>query len=144
MTPRALGVQAVAHHGIAVTDLQQTVALYTEALGYTLQGYEEVPEQQVRVAMLELAGHHVELLSSLSAEGPIGRFLAKRGAGLHHVALWVDNVEQALRRAEAQGLRLIDAHPRHGAGHCLVAFLHPEAGAGVLYELCQPDPSHHV
>lgn len=143
MTPRAIGVRSVAHHGIAVTDLPEAVALYTQVLGYTLVDYEEVSAQQVRVAMLQLAGQHVELLSSLTPDGPIGRFLAKRGAGLHHVALWVEDVEQALRLAEAQGMRLIDAHPRPGAGHCLVAFLHPQAGAGVLYELCQPDPARH-
>jgi len=132
----------VDHIGIAVRDLDEGIALYRDLLGLELERTEEVPQENVRVAFLKLdrAGGpgHLELLAPLSEEGAIARFLAKRGPGLHHIAVAARDVGAVLDRCRAAGLELLDETPRRGAGGKAVAFLHPRAGGGVLIEVCGP------
>jgi methylmalonyl-CoA/ethylmalonyl-CoA epimerase len=106
-------------------------------LGLSVLHTEEVAEQGVRVKMLPIGETQIELLEPLSPDSPIAKFLDKRGPGIHHIAIRVDDIEQALAQFKAQGARLIDESPRMGAGGCLVAFIHPSSGNGVLLELVQ-------
>lgn len=129
----------LAHIGVAVKDLEQALVFYRDALGLPLEGVEEVPTEKVKAAFLALRDGHIELLESTDPEGPIGRFIAKRGEGIHHVALAVPDVQLALDRLKAAGLRLIDEAPRVGAGGKQVAFIHPSATGGVLVELCESE-----
>lgn len=130
----------VDHIGIAVADLDEAIALYGGLLGLELERIEEVPQENVKVAFLKLdrtgALGHVELLAPLSDEGNIAAFIARRGPGLHHIAIAADDIEQVLARCRAAGLRLLDETPRCGAGGKQVAFLHPKSGGGVLIEVC--------
>ena len=126
------------HVGVAVPSLAEALPFYRDVLGMTPHGAEEVPEQGVRVAFLRAGASHIELLEPLTPESTVGKFLARRGAGLHHVALAVPDVAAALADLAARGVELIDRRPRHGAGNKLIAFLHPRATGGVLVELCQP------
>ncbi|HVG31885.1 MAG TPA: methylmalonyl-CoA epimerase, partial [Pyrinomonadaceae bacterium] len=105
--------------------------------GLELQDVEEVAEQGVRVAMLPIGETRVELLEPTSEASPIAKFLEKRGAGIHHIAVRVDDIRATLARLKEQGLRLIDEVPRRGAGGCLVAFIHPSSANGVLLELVE-------
>jgi methylmalonyl-CoA/ethylmalonyl-CoA epimerase len=124
------------HLGIAVDNLAESVAAW-EAIGLRPAGTEEVAEQKVRVAMFPCGESRVELLESTDPEGPIGRFIAKRGPGIHHVAFRVDDIRETLAGLKARGVRLIDEEPREGADGMLIAFVHPSA-TGVLVEVCQP------
>ena len=124
------------HLGIAVENLEESIAAYT-ALGLELEGTEEVPEQKVSVAMFPCAESRIELLQSTDPEGPIGRFIAKRGPGIHHVAFRVDDIELTLERLASNGVRLIDEKPRTGAGGAKIAFVHPSATGGMLVEICE-------
>ncbi len=130
----------VDHVGIAVRDLDEALGLWRDLLGLELERVEEVPAEHVRVAFLKLDRQggrgHIELLAPLGEEGAIARFLAKRGPGLHHVAVAADHVETVLERCRAVGLQLLDAAPRPGAGGKSIAFLHPRTGGGVLLEIC--------
>ena len=130
------------HVGVAVDDLDAAIALHEQAFGLALAHREVVEEQGVEAVLLDVGENHVELLAPLSAETPVGRFLAKRGPGLHHVAYQVADVEAALRAARAAGLRLIDEAPRTGIRGSRVAFLHPAASGGVLTEIVQPAEAH--
>ncbi len=124
------------HIGIAVADLTQAARFYEE-LGLRVTGREELPGEGVRVAFLPLDEGRIELLESVDPEGPIGRFLARRGPGLHHVSLKVSDLEAALAALAAKGYDLIDRRPRRGAGGHKVAFVHPKATGGVLLELSE-------
>ena len=126
------------HIGVAVADLEAAIELHTGAYGMALVHRETVAEQGVEAALLDVGESHVELLSPLAEDTPVGRFLATRGPGLHHVAYQVADVEAALRAARAAGLRLIDEAPRTGIRGTQVAFLHPKSTGGVLTELVQP------
>lgn len=130
----------VDHIGIAVADLDEGLALYRDLLGLELERVEEVPQENVRVAFLKLdragALGHVELLAPMSDEGAIAGFIARRGAGLHHIAVAAENVPVMLDRCREAGLKLIDEVPRTGAGGKQIAFLHPKSGGGVLIEIC--------
>jgi len=106
-------------------------------LGLPIDSTEEVTDQGVRVAMLPIGESHIELLEPLSANSPVGKFLEKRGPGIHHVAVRVVDINAALTRLKESGARLIDETPRLGAGGCLVAFIHPSSSNGVLLELVQ-------
>lgn len=131
-------LQRVDHVGIAVEDLEQALAVFRDALGLERVEFDEVPEQGVRVAMLTLpGGGKVELVQPLGPETPVGRFLARRGPGLHHVAFEVADVRKAMEAAAARGLELVDREPRRGAGGSSVAFIHPRSAMGTLIELCQ-------
>jgi methylmalonyl-CoA/ethylmalonyl-CoA epimerase len=125
------------HIGIATERLEDATAVWQDALGLQLDSTEEVATQGVRVAMFSLGESHIELLEPLTSNSPVGKFLEKRGPGIHHIAVRVDDIREALASLKAKGLRLIDEVPRVGAGNCLVAFIHPAAANGVLLELVQ-------
>ncbi len=127
----------VDHIGIATPQLDEALALWQDALGLTLDHTEEVTDQGVRVAMLAIGETHIELLEPLSSGSPVGRFLEKRGPGIHHIAVSVSDIRATLAQLKEKGLRLIDEIPRVGAGGCLVAFVHPSSANGVLLELVQ-------
>jgi methylmalonyl-CoA epimerase len=130
------------HIGVAVEDLDATVELYSGLLGMPVEHRETVTEQGVEAVLLGVGGSHVELLSPLGPETPIGKFLAKRGPGIHHAAYRCEDVEKALELCKERGLRAIDSSPRRGIRGSLVAFLHPAAVGGVLTELVQPAAGH--
>jgi methylmalonyl-CoA/ethylmalonyl-CoA epimerase len=125
------------HIGIATERLEEASALWQDALGLELDSTEEIASQGVRVAMLTLGESHIELLEPLSDDSPVGKFLGKRGPGIHHIAVRVDDIRASLADLKTRGLRLIDEAPRLGAGGCLVAFVHPSSANGVLLELVQ-------
>lgn len=127
----------VDHIGIAVRDLEEALKFYTDILGLTCTGTEVVEEQKVKVAFLPCGDSELELLESTSPDGPIARFIEKNGEGIQHIALRVDNIEQALAELKEKGIRLIDEKPRYGAGGARIAFLHPKATNGVLLELSE-------
>lgn len=129
----------VDHIGIAVADLEAGKRLYGEIFGLDLVFEEEVPTERVRVAAFDGGGGmKLELLASTDPDGPIGRFVEKRGEGIHHVCYRVDDVAAVLKHLQAQGLRTLDDTPRPGAGGCQVAFIHPKSAGGVLVEISQP------
>lgn len=134
--------EAVDHVGVAVEDLDAAIELYSESLGMPLQHRETVAEQGVEAVLLGVGESHVELLLPLGEDTPIGRFIAKRGPGLHHTAYRCADVAAALERCRANGLRLIDEQPRRGIRDSQVAFLHPASTGGVLTELVQPAGAH--
>ena len=123
------------HIGVAVSDLDAAIELHTAAYGMELVHRETVESQGVEAVLLDVGENHVELLSPLGDDTPVGRFLAKRGPGLHHVAYRVDDVAGALDSLRAAGVRLIDEEPRTGIRGSQVAFVHPSASGGVLTEL---------
>ena len=125
------------HIGVAVKNLQDARVAWESGLGLSLGGIEEVPDQGVRVGFYPLAGPRLELVEPLAEDNSISRFLERRGEGLHHVALQVDDIAQVLRQARQAGLRLIDETPRAGAGGSKVAFVHPASLHGVLVELVE-------
>jgi methylmalonyl-CoA/ethylmalonyl-CoA epimerase len=128
----------VDHIGVAVEDLDAAIALLEEAYGMAVSHREVVTDQGVEAVLLDVGENHVELLRPLDAETPVGRFLSKRGPGLHHVAYQVADVEAALDALRDRGLQLIDETPRTGIRGSRVAFLHPAASGGVLTEIVQP------
>lgn len=125
------------HIGIAVADVQQALAFYCDALGLERHGIEEVAAQHVRAHFLRAGDVSLELLEATAPDSPVGRYLAKRGPGLHHITLRVPDIRQALARLASLGIRLIDPEPRAGAEGALVAFVHPSSAHGVLVELQQ-------
>lgn len=126
------------HVGIAVKNIAETAEFY-RALGLGQMYQEEVPSEKVRVAMFDLANSsRVELLEPTDSESPVGKFLDKRGPGLHHICLRVKDIRAAMARLKANGARLINEEPRPGAHNCLVAFVHPSSTGGVLLELSEP------
>jgi methylmalonyl-CoA/ethylmalonyl-CoA epimerase len=126
------------HIGVAVADLDAAIAVHRDTYGMPLVHRETIDEQGVDAALLDVGDSHVELLAPLGDDTPVGRFLAKRGPGLHHVAYRVDDVAAALEQLREAGVRLIDETPRTGIRGSQVAFLHPSASGGVLTELVQP------
>ena len=126
------------HIGIATRGIDDAAKFYRDVLGLEVVGTEEVAEQKVRVAMLAIGESRIELLEATSEDSPISRFLEKRGPGIHHIAVRVEDIRAALANLRAKGARLIDEEPRQGAGGCLVAFVHPSSTGGVLLELVQP------
>jgi len=127
------------HIGIAVKDLAEGVKFYEDILGIKAVGYETVDEQKVNVAFMPCGDSELELLESTEADGPIARFIEKNGEGIQHIAIRVDNVENAIAELKEKGMRLIDEKPRYGAGGASIAFMHPKSTKGVLLELCQRD-----
>jgi methylmalonyl-CoA epimerase len=128
------------HVGIAVSDLQASLAFFKDVLGLHVEASEEIASQRVRATFLNTGQSTFEMLEATAADSPIAKFVEKRGAGLHHVALRVDDIEAALAHLRARGIRLIDEQARPGAEGALVAFIHPSAAHGVLVELKQPAP----
>jgi methylmalonyl-CoA epimerase len=126
------------HIGIAVDDLDAAIALHEQSYGMEVVHRETVAEQGVEAVLLDVGENHVELLAPLGPDTPVGKFLAKKGPGLHHVAYQVPDIEAALAELRAAGLRLIDETPRTGIRSSRVAFLHPSATGGVLTEIVEP------
>jgi len=125
------------HIGIATEHLEDGLAIWRDVLGLAVQETEEVAEQRVRVAMLPIGDTRVELLEPTTPDSAVGKFLAKRGPGIHHIAVKVEDINASLAELKSKGARLIDETPRIGAGGCLVAFVHPTSANGVLIELVQ-------
>ena len=136
-------LSTIDHVGVAVEDIDATLALYRDTLGMPLVHRETVSEQGVDAALLDVGDSHVELLQPLGPETAVGKFLARRGPGLHHVAYRVEDVAETLRQLSAAGVRLIDEQPRTGIRSSRVAFLHPASTGGVLTELVQPASEGH-
>ena len=130
-------IKKIEHIGIAVKNLEQQKKFYTEILGLTCSGIEEVEEQQVRVAMFPVGEVRIELLEPTSDVSPIAKFLAKKGEGIHHVAYLVSDLAGQLKVMEAQNVQLINREAKIGAGGYKIAFLHPKSTFGVLTELCE-------
>jgi methylmalonyl-CoA epimerase len=131
-------LSAVDHVGVAVESIDAALAIYRDALGMPLVHRETVQEQGVDAALLDVGDGHVELLQPLGPDTAVGKFLARRGPGLHHVAYRVTSVQDTLEALSAAGVRLIDEQPRTGIRGSQVAFLHPSSTGGVLTEIVQP------
>ena len=127
------------HVAIAVEDLDEAIAGFSEQYGFEPLSREVIEEQGVEEAMIAVGGSHIQLLEPLSPETPVGRFLAAKGPGMHHIAFAVADIDEALAHLEAQGARLIDEKPRVGGGGHKIAFVHPKALAGTLIELVEVD-----
>jgi methylmalonyl-CoA/ethylmalonyl-CoA epimerase len=127
----------IEHIGIAVNSLSDAIPFYEKVLGLKCYTIEEVTDQKVKTAFFMVGQTKIELLESTDPEGPIGKFIEKRGEGIHHMAYAVENIEESLKEAEVAGVRLIDAAPRQGAEGLTIAFLHPKSTFGVLTELCE-------
>jgi methylmalonyl-CoA/ethylmalonyl-CoA epimerase len=127
----------IEHIGIAVSNLGDAIDLYEKVFGLKCYNIENVPEQKVRTAFFHVGQTKIELLESTDPEGPIGKFIEKKGEGIHHIAFAVDNIVEQLRHAERQGIKLIDSNPRKGAEGLEIAFLHPKSTSGVLIEICE-------
>jgi methylmalonyl-CoA/ethylmalonyl-CoA epimerase len=125
------------HIGIAVKNLEEAITVYERLLGRSCYAIEEVPDQKVRTAFFNMAETKIELLASTAADGPIAKFIEKRGEGIHHIAYAVEGLPSVLRELESEGIELIDREPRPGAEGMRIAFLHPRASCGVLTELCE-------
>jgi len=125
------------HLGIATKGIDDALKFWSDALGLENVHTEVVEDQKVRVAMLPIGESRIELLEPTSDDSPISKFLEKRGGGIHHIAVEVDDIRASLAKLKAQGMRLIDEDPRIGAENCLVAFVHPASANGVLLELVQ-------
>jgi len=125
------------HIGIAVTSLDDSLPFYRDNLGMAFAGIEEVAEQKVRVAMLQVGESKIELLEPTSADSPVAKFIERNGPGIHHLAYEVEDLEAAITRLMAAGARMIDEKPRAGAHGSRIAFVHPKSSNGVLTELCQ-------
>ena len=134
--------ERIDHIGVAVEDLDAAIALYGERLDLELVHRETVESQGVEAVLLDVGENHVELLCPLSPDTPVGKFLAKRGPGLHHVAYQTTDIEGTLEALRAAGMRLIDEQPRTGIRGSRVAFLHPGSSGGVLTEIVQPAEEH--
>jgi methylmalonyl-CoA epimerase len=127
----------ISHLGIATKDIDEALKFWQNALGLEQTHTEVVEDQKVRVAMLPIGETRIELLEPTSPDSPISKFLDKRGGGIHHIAVEVENITESLRQLKQSGARLIDETPRVGAENCLVAFVHPQSAGGVLLELIQ-------
>lgn len=128
----------IAHIGIAVKDAEAALKLYKEVLGLEPAHIETVESQKVKTVHIPIGDSSIELLESTSPEGVVAKFIEKRGEGIHHIAIEVDDINAALEEMKAMGFQLIDETPRMGAGDMLIAFIHPRSTNGVLLELCQP------
>jgi methylmalonyl-CoA/ethylmalonyl-CoA epimerase len=136
-------LSAIDHIGVAVHDIDESLPLYRDVLGMPLVHRETVPEQGVDAVLLDVGDGHIELLAPLGPDTAVGKFLSKRGPGLHHVAYRVADVDATLDELRSSGIRLIDEQPRIGIRGSRVAFLHPASTGGVLTEIVQPAQEGH-
>ncbi|MFN3555040.1 MAG: methylmalonyl-CoA epimerase [Bacteroidales bacterium] len=127
----------IEHIGIAVENLEKSIRYYEDILGLKCYAIEEVKDQKVKTAFFMLGQTKIELLESTDPEGPIGKFIAKKGEGVHHLAFAVEGIENALEELKGKGVQLVDQNPRRGAEGLDIAFLHPKSTGGVLTELCE-------
>ncbi len=130
-------VTHIEHIGIAVENLEDGIRYYEDILGLKCYGIEEVADQKVRTAFFKIGDVKIELLESTSPDGPIGKFIEKKGPGMHHMAFAVNNIEDSLNEAADKGIRVIDKTPRKGAEGLEIGFLHPKSTLSVLTELCE-------
>jgi len=126
----------IEHIGIAVKNLEESISFYENVLGLKCYGVEEVKDQKVKTAFFMVGQTKIELLESTDPEGPIGKYIEKKGEGLHHLAFAMEDVGEALKEAESKDVRLIDKTPRKGAEGLTIGFLHPKSTNGVLMEFC--------
>jgi methylmalonyl-CoA/ethylmalonyl-CoA epimerase len=127
----------IEHIGIAVRNLEESIKFYEDTFGLKCYAIEEVKDQKVRTAFFKVGQTKIELLESTELDGPIGKFIEKRGEGVHHIAFAVKNIESALTEIGEKGIQAIDKQPRKGAEEFDIAFLHPKSTFGVLIELCE-------
>jgi methylmalonyl-CoA epimerase len=132
-----MNLKNIDHIGIAVSNMQESLSFWETSLGIESHGIQEVPEQKLRTAFLPVDGTEIELLEPTSADSSVAKFIEKRGEGLHHIAIRVDDIDAALAELKVKGIQLIDETPRNGAGGARIAFVHPKATHGVLLELCE-------
>src|SRR5262249_26193777 len=133
----------IQHLGVAVSSINDAVKFWRDALGLELKEIEVVEDQGVRIAMLPIGDSRIELLEATGDETPVGKFIAKRGAGIHHLCVEVADISAKLSDLKEHGVRLIDEQPRAGAGGALVAFIHPASTGGILVELTQKGSASH-
>ena len=131
-----MNISHIEHIGIAVENLEEAISFYEKVYGLECYAVAEVADQKVKTAFFKVGQTKIELLESTDPEGPIGKFIANKGQGIHHLAFAVDNVGEALENAEENGVRLIDKGPRKGAEGLSIGFLHPKSTFGVLTEFC--------
>ena len=134
-----MNISHIEHIGIAVKSIEETKKYYEEVLGLECYSIEEVEEQKVKTAFFQVGDTKIELLESTSPDGPIGKFIEKKGEGLHHLAFAVDNTNEALEDVGSKGIQLIDKVSRNGAEGLKIGFLHPKSTHGVLTELCSKE-----
>lgn len=133
-------INKIEHLGIAVKDINKANTLYQQLLGVAPYKQEEVESESVITSFFKVGESKIELLASTDEDGPIGKFIAKKGEGIHHIAFDVDDIEKELGRLEKEGFQIINKTPKRGADNKLVAFVHPKSTNGVLVELCQEAP----
>lgn len=133
----------IAHIGIAVKDAEAALMLYQKVLGLEPSSIETVESQKVKTVHIPIGDSSIELLESTSPDGAVAKFIEKRGEGIHHIALEVNDIRDTLEKMKTAGFQLIDETPRPGAGNKLIAFIHPRSTNGVLIELCQPTKQTH-
>lgn len=136
-------IEGIDHIAIAVRSLDESIPFYRDSLGLEFLGTEEVVDQKVRVALFQVGASRIELLEPVSADSPISKFLETKGPGLHHLAFSTDRLQERLDDLKSRDVRLIDEQVRQGAEGKEIAFLHPKASGGVLYELCSEGESQH-
>jgi len=134
-----MNISHIEHIGIAVENLDESIKYYEDVLGMKCYAIEEVVDQKVKTAFFLVGNTKIELLESTSPEGPIGKFIEKKGQGIHHIAFAVDNATEALKLAEERGVKLVDKVSRKGAEGLNIGFLHPKSTQGVLTELCSKE-----
>lgn len=132
-------VSKVDHIGVAVKNLDEALKFYEDILGMKCHGTETIEEQKVKVAFLPIGDTEVELLESTEEDGPIAKYIEKRGEGIQHIAFRVDDIEKAIAEMKEKGMRMIDEKSRYGAGGAKIAFVHPKSTHGILLELCERD-----
>ena len=131
-----MNLSYIEHIGIAVNNLNEAIKFYEEVFGLKCYAVEEVEDQKVKTAFFQIGQTKIELLESTDPDGPIGKFIEKRGEGIHHIAFATDKLESSLKELKEKGIKLIDESPRKGAESLNIAFIHPKATFGVLTELC--------
>jgi methylmalonyl-CoA/ethylmalonyl-CoA epimerase len=132
-----MNLSYIEHIGIAVKNLEEVIKFYEETLGLKCYAVEFVEDQKVKTAFFQIGQTKIELLESIDPDGPIGKFIEKRGEGIHHIAFATDKLNASLKELKEKGVKLIDEKPRTGAEGLNIAFIHPKAAHGVLIELCE-------
>ena len=130
-------IKKIAHIGIAVTDLDKQAKFYRDTLGFSFEGYKDLPKRGLKIGLFDIGGVKIELLQPTGIDSAIAKFLEEKGEGIHHVAFEVSDIKGELGRLKAAGIELIDSEPRPGVGEAMIAFLNPKSTGRVLIELCE-------